>query len=113
IGIRDGLFSRAGLTVRVVSGTSVPQEVRALRSGKADVAFGDYANMFFAQEKQPARHPLTVIADGYDAGPNVMEVLTLPGSGITKPSDLANKTIGTGPRQAMPATNAKNNTPQP
>jgi len=96
IGIRDGLFSRAGLTVHVVSGTSVPQEVRALRNGKADIAFGDYANMFFAQEQHPTPHLLTV-ADGYDAGPNVMEVLTLPGSGITTPSDLANKTIGTGP----------------
>jgi NitT/TauT family transport system substrate-binding protein len=107
IGIRDGLFSRAGLTVHVVSGTSVPQEVRALRNGKADIAFGDYANMFFAQEQHPTPHLLTV-ADGYDAGPNVMEVLTLPGSGITTPSDLANKTIGTGPPQGMPT-----NKPQP
>jgi NitT/TauT family transport system substrate-binding protein len=113
IGIRDGLFSRAGLTVRVVPGTSVPQEVAALLNGKADVAFGDYADMFFAQEQQHPGPHLLAVADGYDAGPNVMEVLTLPGSGITTPSDLANRTIGTGPAQAMPTQNAKNTGPQP
>jgi len=110
IGIKDGAFSRAGLTVRVVSGTSVPQEVAALGNGRADIAFGDYADMFFAQEQKHAPH-LLVVADGYDAAPNMMEVLTLPGSGITTPSELANKTIGTSAAQAMPTT--KNNKSQP
>ena len=79
IGLRDGLFSKAGLTVHVVSATSVPKEVAALRSGTADIAFGDYANMFYAQEQKPSPD-LLALADGYDAGPNVVEVLTLPGS---------------------------------
>lgn len=101
IGIRDGLFRRAGLSVRVVSMSTVPQEVAALRKGSADVAFGDYASMFYAQEQQPAPH-LLAIADGYDAGPNVMEVLTMPGSRISKPSDLQGKTIGTALAQGIP-----------
>jgi len=101
IGIRDGLFSRAGLTVHIVPSSSVPQEVAALRSGSADVAFGDYADMFFAQDQHSAADLLTV-ADGYDAGPNVMEVLTMPGSPIVSPSKLEGQTIGTAPQQGMP-----------
>ncbi len=101
IGIRDGLFSRAGLTVKVVPVTSVPQAVAALRNGSADVAFGDYASMFYAQEQKAAPHLLTV-ADGYDAGPNVMEVLTLPNSGIASPSDLQGRTVGTAMAQGIP-----------
>jgi len=107
IGLRDGLFSRAGLTVKVVSTSSVTQsvtqEVSALRKGSANIIFGDYANMFYAQEQKPSPHLFTV-ADGYDAGPNVMEILTLPGSGIVSPSDLEGQTIGTDARQEMPAT---------
>jgi NitT/TauT family transport system substrate-binding protein len=75
--------------------------VAALRNGSADIAFGDYADMFYAQEQHPAPH-LLAVADGYDAGPNVMEVLTLPNSGIVKPSDLAGRTVGTAPQQGMP-----------
>ena len=52
--------------------------------GTADIAFGDYANMFYAQEQSRALH-LLALADGYDAGPNVVEVLTLPGSKIVTP----------------------------
>jgi NitT/TauT family transport system substrate-binding protein len=102
IGIRDGLFSRAGLTVKVVA-TSPKQGVAALRNGSADIVFADYADMFYAQELKPSPHLLTV-ADGYDAGPGVMEILTLPGSSIVSPNDLAGKTIGTDQPQLMPPT---------
>ena len=111
IGLRDHLFSNVGLTVHVVSSSSVPQEVAALRNGTADIAFGDYANMFYAQEQHPAPH-LLAVADGYDAGPNVMEVLTLPGSKIVTPKELENKIIGTAPAQAIPTHGAKSQ-PQP
>jgi NitT/TauT family transport system substrate-binding protein len=101
IGIKDGFFSRAGLTVHVVSSSSVPQAVASLGSGSADVAFGDYVDMFYAQQQPHTPHLLTV-ADGYDAGPNVMEVLTLPGSRIVSPRNLQGKTIGTAAQQGMP-----------
>jgi NitT/TauT family transport system substrate-binding protein len=107
IGLKDGLFSRAGLTVHIVSASSVPQEVAALRNGSADIAFGGYADMFFAQEQRPAPN-LLAVADGYDAGPNVMEVLTLPNSGILKPKDLVGRTVGTAQQQGMPLRNQKN-----
>ena len=109
IGIRDGLFSRAGLTVKVVpapsaqQAMSAKQEVAALGSGSADIVFADYADMFYAQELKPSPH-LLAVADGYDAGPGVMEILTLPGSNIVSPKDLVGKTIGTGQAQLMPLT---------
>jgi NitT/TauT family transport system substrate-binding protein len=107
IGIRDGLFSRAGLTVKVVptssaqQALSAQQQVAALHSGSADIVFSDYADMFYAQEQKPSPQLLTV-ADGYDAGPGVMEILTLPNSKIVSPKDLTGKTIGTGEAQLMP-----------
>ena len=102
IGIKDGLFSRAGLTVKVVPTSSAAQQVAALRNGSANIVFADYADMFYLQEQKPSPNLLTV-ADGYDAGPSVMEILTLPGSRIVTPKDLADKTIGTEQAQAMPA----------
>jgi NitT/TauT family transport system substrate-binding protein len=106
IGLRDGLFSKVGLTVHVVPSSSVPQAVAALRNHTADIAFGDYANMFYAQEQAPAPH-LLAVADGYDAGPNMVEVLTLPGSKIVTPKDLEYKVIGTALAQGIPTHNAK------
>jgi NitT/TauT family transport system substrate-binding protein len=101
IGIRDGLFSRAGLTVKVVSNLSAPQAMSALHSGHVNIVFADYATMFYAQEQTPSPHLLTV-ADGYDAGPSVMEILTLPSSPIVSPKNLAGQTIGTAAPQLMP-----------
>ena len=66
IGIRDGLFSRAGLHVKVVSNLSAQQQISALRSGRANIVFTDYADMFYAQELKPSP-PLLTVADGYDA----------------------------------------------
>ena len=105
IGIRDGLFSRAGLTVKVVPTSSAQQGVSALHSGSANIVFADYADMFYAQEQTPSPHLLTV-ADGYDAAPSVMEVLTMPGSKIVSPKYLAGKTIGTALPQGMPVTSS-------
>jgi NitT/TauT family transport system substrate-binding protein len=102
IAIKDGLFRQAGLTVHVVPGSSVRSEVSALRSGQADIAFGDYADMFYAQE-QKSSPGLNIVASGYDAAPNVMEVLVMPHSGIATPADLKGKTIGTAEPQELPA----------
>jgi NitT/TauT family transport system substrate-binding protein len=103
IAIQQGLFRQAGLAVRVKSYPSAAAEVAALRRGDANVAAGDYANFFYAQE-QDAAAPMVVVADGYDAAPNVMDVLVMPGSGITRPQGLAGKTIGTPAPQLIRGT---------
>src|SRR5215510_3926357 len=98
---QEGLFREAGLTVSIHSYPSVAAELTALHRGKANVAVGDYADFFFAQEHD-THAPMVVVADGYDAGPNVMAVLVRPGSGITSPQGLLGKTIGTAAPQLMP-----------
>jgi NitT/TauT family transport system substrate-binding protein len=101
VAVQDGLFRQAGLTVHVRSYPTVAAELSAIRSGQADVAVGDYANFFWAQEHYPGS-PMVVVADGYDAGPNTVDVLVPPGSPITSPQQLVGKTIGTAEPQGMP-----------
>ncbi|HWG64881.1 MAG TPA: ABC transporter substrate-binding protein [Streptosporangiaceae bacterium] len=101
LGIRDGLFRQAGLTVKIQTANSVTAEMSALQKGTAQVVVGDYADFFFAQ--QQVSHPgFLLVADAYDAAPSVMQVLTLPTSGISSPKQLAGKTIGTSAPQAIP-----------
>jgi NitT/TauT family transport system substrate-binding protein len=102
VGIKQGMFQQAGLTINVKELTSVQAEVAALREGHADIAFADYADMFYAEEQKPDPH-LVIVADGYDAQPNVMEVLALPSNHIVSPPDLTGKRIGTPDAQVMPA----------
>lgn len=90
---RDGLFSQHGLHVTISNYTSLKQAIPALSSGHADIAAGDYADFFYQADH--AHLALRLIADGYDAAPNVVEVLTLPKSKITSPQDLVNKTVAT------------------
>lgn len=104
IGIKDGLFSQAGIHVQVVPGSSVKSEVSALRSGKADIAFGDYTDFYYAQQLKPG---LNIVANGYDAAPSVMEVLTMPNSRITTPAKLSGKIIGTPEPQEMTPSSSK------
>jgi NitT/TauT family transport system substrate-binding protein len=96
IGIQDGLFRQHGLSVTVKSYDSASQEIKALDSGHADIAVGDYSGFFFA-ESNGAK--LRLIADGYDAVAGSIAVLTLPGSGITVPQDLVNKPVAIPPTQ--------------
>jgi NitT/TauT family transport system substrate-binding protein len=110
IAYQQGLFRDAGVNVRIINYGSVKTELRDLRSHKIDIAFGDYADMFYAQAQALAgakkgKSPLNlqIIADGYDAAPNVMEVLTLPTSHIVSPRDLQGKSIGTTPADVMPS----------
>jgi NitT/TauT family transport system substrate-binding protein len=99
LAVREGLFQKAGLRVAVRTYASSAKELKALQGGSADVASADYADYFFAAGTDPN---LLVLADGYDAAPNMMQVLTLPGSGIGAPQQLVGKTIGTPEPQLFP-----------
>jgi NitT/TauT family transport system substrate-binding protein len=99
---QQGLFRQMGLTVHIRSYQSAAAEVAALHDGTASVAVGDYADFFYEQERDPGA-PMVVVADGYDAGPNVMDVLVSPNSLITTPQGLLHRTIGTPEPQLMPA----------
>lgn len=103
IAIKDGAFARAGLDVKVRTYPSVGDELQAVSKGAVDIASGDYVD-FFAMAAKFAHPVLSVIADGYHAGPGVMEVLTYPGSGITSPQQLAHKTIGAPLAEGIPSS---------
>ncbi len=98
---QQGLFRQSGLTVHIHSYPTVAAEVAALHSGAASVAVGDYADFFYEQE-HAAGAPVVIVADAYDAVPNIMDVLVSPNSQITDPQGLANRTIGTPEPGLMP-----------
>jgi NitT/TauT family transport system substrate-binding protein len=98
---QQGLFRQRGLTVHLRSYKTMGEVMAALDNGQANVAVGDYADFFYEQEHNPSA-PMVVLADGYDAAPNIMDVLVRPDSPITTPQGLQGKTIGTAEPQVMP-----------
>jgi NitT/TauT family transport system substrate-binding protein len=101
-----GMFRAAGLNVTITTFSSSAAELQALLSGKIDIAAG--SDVTFLQAQASGRAKLQIIADGYEAAPNVIDVLVLPGSGITRPQQLAKATIGTPPAQLTSRSWIKN-----
>jgi len=101
VGVKDGLFARRGLDVTVQTYQSLQQAYGALASGQAEVVSGDYSGLLYMQAHAP-RTQLRLVADGYDATPGLMEVLTLPGSAVQTPQDLQDKAVATPPRELAP-----------
>lgn len=89
---RDGLFAKAGLTnVKIQSYSTEAQVLSALQGSHAQVAALDYGDIFYTEAHTT---DLSILADGYDAGTGVLEVLTMPGSKITSPAQLEGQTVG-------------------
>jgi NitT/TauT family transport system substrate-binding protein len=101
VGQQEGLFRDHGLNVVTTRFPSLKAEFQALRSGSVDIAVGDYADFFYEEATNMAS--LHLVADGYDATPGVMEVLTRPGSGITTPQGLEHKVVATPEPQLIPS----------
>ena len=99
VAVEHGLFSQRHLDVTVQTYQNLQQAYDALTSGQADVISGDYAGLLYAQAAQ-GRPKLRLVADGYDAAPGVMEVLTLPRLGRHGPPGPA----GQGGRHAAART---------
>ena len=100
---QQGLFRQHGLTVHLRSYPTMRQVMGALDNGQANVAVGDYADFFYEQEINTGA-PMVLLADGYDAAPNIMNVVVSPDSPITTPQGLKGKRIGTAQPQVMPYT---------
>ena len=102
--VKAGLFRDHGLNVTIKTYNSLQPEVQALKAGSVDIAAGDYADFFY--ESAVGKASLHLVADGYDASSNVMEVLSLPGSGITTPQNLVHKVVATPEAQLIPPGNS-------
>jgi NitT/TauT family transport system substrate-binding protein len=97
---KDGYFAAEGMShVIIKTYTSESAALTALQNGQASIAASDYGDIFYAQSQTPN---LKVLADSYDAAPGVLEILTMPGSRITSPADLAGQTIGVPNDQQLP-----------
>ena len=91
IAIKHGFFARQGLTITPEAATASTAAIAGMERGSIDViAAANYVNFFQLQASGEGVKLLAPAAD-CDAGSNV--VLALKGSGITKPSDLAGKTV--------------------
>jgi NitT/TauT family transport system substrate-binding protein len=101
VGQQEGLFRDHGLNVVTKNFTSLKSEFQALKSGSVDIAAGDYADFFYEEATNMAS--LHLVADGYDAAPGVMEVLTLPGSKIRTPQGLEHRVVATPMPQLIPS----------
>lgn len=93
LGKKHGDFARAGIDVQIVKFTSVDDELRALAGGKVDVAAADYGHLF-APRSALQKSAYKILADGYDAAPGVVQLMTMPDSPVKTPGDLANRMIG-------------------
>ncbi len=102
VAVQKGLFRQRGLDVAIRDYPSLGAELHALTSGQARIAAGDYTGFFY--EQATGRASLRLIADGYDAAPDSMAILTLPGSGITTPQQLPGQPggVATLPAQVIP-----------
>ncbi|MGO8959122.1 MAG: ABC transporter substrate-binding protein [Streptosporangiaceae bacterium] len=89
----NGTFAAAGLNVQIKSYPNDAAELSALQQGQVDIAASDYGTIFAAQE-QRTTDDLRILADGYDATPGVLAVLTMPGSSIKTPIDLEGQRVG-------------------
>src|SRR6516225_7719662 len=101
VGVKDGLFAQHGLNVTMQTYQTLQQAYGALSSGQAEVVSGEYSGLLYMQARAH-RAQLRLIADGYDATPGLMEVLTLPGSAVRVPQDLQGKVVATPPRELAP-----------
>jgi NitT/TauT family transport system substrate-binding protein len=97
---KRGLYSSHGLTVNVRDYSTPAAAYSALTNGQAQVAVGDYTE-FFGQTAQGGPK-LKLISDAYDATAGTTELLTLPGSRVANPGDLANQSVAT-PEQDNPS----------
>jgi NitT/TauT family transport system substrate-binding protein len=111
VAAQEGLFRQHGLNVTVKDYSSVSAAYQALASDQVQFAFGDYTDFFYEQDTDHVS--LRLIADGYDAAANSMEILTLPHSTVTTAQHLDDAGNVATPPSALPSTSLATTTGQP
>jgi NitT/TauT family transport system substrate-binding protein len=85
-----GLFAKAGLHVTIESSVSAADVLPDLVQGSVDVSLGQWTSALAAQARGVR---LRAIAAGNDGAPGLEELVTGPGSGITRLAQLRGKLI--------------------
>jgi NitT/TauT family transport system substrate-binding protein len=91
LAIKNGYFAQQGLTVKTVLAQQSTATLPDLLHGVVDIITGNYTTYFEGDSR--GTFSLDVVGMGFTCVPDTFEILALPGSGITKPADLAGKTI--------------------
>jgi NitT/TauT family transport system substrate-binding protein len=92
VALKEGFFRQAGLNVTVKSVTQSTAAIPDLLHGSIDVIGGGNYVSFFEAEAH-GTFPVQILAPAVDCTPDTYGVVAMPSSGITKPADLAGKTI--------------------
>ncbi|MDB5566371.1 MAG: hypothetical protein JWP84_2937 [Tardiphaga sp.] len=104
LALERGYFREAGLDVTIDASSGSGEAVIRVASGVYQMGSSDFATLVEFASRQPAVSPKAV-AVIYDRSPQA--IITLATSGITKPSDLAGRTVGggatDGPARMFPA----------
>jgi NitT/TauT family transport system substrate-binding protein len=92
VALKEGFFKQAGLNVTVESVTQSTAAIPDLLHGSIDIiGGGNYVSFFEAQAN--GTFPVEILAPADDCTADTYGVVAMPSSGITKPADLAGKTI--------------------
>ncbi|MFJ5988947.1 ABC transporter substrate-binding protein [Lentzea sp. NPDC092896] len=95
VAIKKGYFKAEGLEVEVKTIQGGAQAIPGLINKELDMTFGNWVSFFAAQSKDAAKavDGIKLIADGYQAKPDMFLILAAGDSAIKTPADLAGKTI--------------------
>jgi len=92
VAMKEGFFTQAGLNVTVKSVAQSTAAIPDLLHGSIDViGGGNYVSFFEAQAH--GTFPVEILAPADDCTAKTFGVVAMPSSGISKPADLAGKTI--------------------
>jgi NitT/TauT family transport system substrate-binding protein len=92
VALKEGFFKQAGLNVTVESVTQSTAAIPDLLHGSIDVIGGGNYVSFFEAEAN-GTFPVEILAPADDCTADTFGVVAMPSSGISKPADLAGKTI--------------------
>jgi len=86
-----GYFAQEGLTVKVQPVGDGPAALTALISGQNDISLGSYTAPIKAQATGAG--DLKIVNEMLVSTPNMMNIMTLPGSKVKQPDDLSDAKI--------------------
>lgn len=92
---KKGYFKEEGLEVELKTIQGGAQAIPGLVNGELDMSFGNWVSFFAAESKGAAKavDGIKLVADGYQAKPDMFLILAAGDSAIKSPKDLAGKTI--------------------